>query len=509
MPRISRFIHAGVTAFAFVLAHAAQAQIPGGSQITVNQTGITGGTNGNCLYDNSGKVGEQVCGGTATSVTVGTTLVASGTTGRLLYDNAGTLGELATTGTGNVVLATSPTIAGATVTGSFTATGLVTNADLTNAGLTLGSTALTLGVTTASVAGLTLASPTFTGTVAGAGTIPNSVLANAATTVNGQTCTLGAACTVTSAATAVTVGTTTVGGGTTGRVLYDNAGVLGELVVTGSGSAVLATSPTMSGVTVTGSFTATGLVANAALVNAATTVNAQTCTLGSTCTVTVPVSTGITGLGTNVATFLATPSSANLAAALTDETGSGVAVFGTAPTISSPTFTTAFTATGLVTNAALASMSTSTIKGQTVGGSGAPVDLTAAQAAAVIGSVGGTLKSKLITTTRDLTAATGSVAYTGMGFTPTSCIAFGALPGVAVGNNTSWGLADSARTAGNIFGDANAMQTGAQFISFADVTGTNIQQATISSYDADGLTLSWTKTNVPTGTATIYILCFR
>jgi hypothetical protein len=34
-----------------------------------------------------------------------------------------------------------------------------------------------------------------------------------------------------------------------------------------------------------------------------------------------------------VATFLATPSSANLAAALTDETGSGVAVFGTAPTI--------------------------------------------------------------------------------------------------------------------------------------------------------------------------------
>lgn len=37
------------------------------------------------------------------------------------------------------------------------------------------------------------------------------------------------------------------------------------------------------------------------------------------------------GLGTNVATFLATPSSANLAAALTDETGSGAAVFATAP----------------------------------------------------------------------------------------------------------------------------------------------------------------------------------
>lgn len=47
----------------------------------------------------------------------------------------------------------------------------------------------------------------------------------------------------------------------------------------------------------------------------------------------LPISTGVSGLGTGVATFLATPSSANLAAALTDETGSGAAVFGTAPTI--------------------------------------------------------------------------------------------------------------------------------------------------------------------------------
>jgi len=50
----------------------------------------------------------------------------------------------------------------------------------------------------------------------------------------------------------------------------------------------------------------------------------------------LPVSTGISGLGTGVATFLATPNSANLAAALTDETGTGSAVFGTAPTLSNP-----------------------------------------------------------------------------------------------------------------------------------------------------------------------------
>lgn len=47
----------------------------------------------------------------------------------------------------------------------------------------------------------------------------------------------------------------------------------------------------------------------------------------------LPISTGVSGLGSNVATFLATPSSANLASAVTDETGSGALVFGTGPTI--------------------------------------------------------------------------------------------------------------------------------------------------------------------------------
>ncbi len=53
----------------------------------------------------------------------------------------------------------------------------------------------------------------------------------------------------------------------------------------------------------------------------------------------LPVDTGISGLGTGVATFLATPSSANLASAVTGETGSGALVFGTSPTIASPIFT--------------------------------------------------------------------------------------------------------------------------------------------------------------------------
>jgi hypothetical protein len=46
--------------------------------------------------------------------------------------------------------------------------------------------------------------------------------------------------------------------------------------------------------------------------------------------------TGITSLGAGVATFLGTPSSANLASAVTDETGSGSLVFATSPTLVTP-----------------------------------------------------------------------------------------------------------------------------------------------------------------------------
>jgi|694.fasta_scaffold149140_2 hypothetical protein len=49
----------------------------------------------------------------------------------------------------------------------------------------------------------------------------------------------------------------------------------------------------------------------------------------------------LTGLGTGVATFLATPSSANLATAVTDETGTGALVFATSPTLSSPNISAA------------------------------------------------------------------------------------------------------------------------------------------------------------------------
>jgi hypothetical protein len=68
---------------------------------------------------------------------------------------------------------------------------------------------------------------------------------------------------------------------------------------------------------------------------ALTTPNIDTPSAGTLTNCTgLPVSTGISGLGAGVATFLATPSSANLASAVTDGgTGSGALVLATSPSI--------------------------------------------------------------------------------------------------------------------------------------------------------------------------------
>jgi len=66
------------------------------------------------------------------------------------------------------------------------------------------------------------------------------------------------------------------------------------------------------------------------------TTNAQGQVTGVTNTTITPAVGSITGLGTGIATFLATPSSANLATAVTDETGSGALVFATSPTLVTP-----------------------------------------------------------------------------------------------------------------------------------------------------------------------------
>lgn len=92
---------------------------------------------------------------------------------------------------------------------------------------------------------------------------------------------------------------------------FSGATSITNIASTGTGDVVRATSPTLT-------TPALGTPSAAVLTNATG----------------LPVATGVSGLGTGVATFLGTPSSANLAAALTDETGSGLAVFATSPVFS-------------------------------------------------------------------------------------------------------------------------------------------------------------------------------
>ena len=119
-------------------------------------------------------------------------------------------------------------------------------------------------------------------------------------------------------------------------------GTLGVTAMNWSNFSVASSYTAGTGLTLIGtqfSITNTGVTAatyGSATTSAVIAVNAQgQITSASNSTIT-PAVGSITGLGTGVATWLATPTSANLAAAVTDETGSGSLVFATSPSLVTP-----------------------------------------------------------------------------------------------------------------------------------------------------------------------------
>jgi hypothetical protein len=155
--------------------------------------------------------------------------------------------------------------------------------------------------------GVTITSASYSGTLAGGTGLPIS------TGVSG----LG-----TGIATALAVNV-----GTAGAPVI-NGGVLGT---PSSGTATNLTGlPLSTGITGAGTGVLTALAVNVGTAGSVV-VNGGVLGTPASGTATnltgLPISTGVSGLGTGVATFLATPSSANLRAALTDEVGTGAAYF--------------------------------------------------------------------------------------------------------------------------------------------------------------------------------------
>lgn len=165
--------------------------------------------------------------------------------------------------------------------------------------------------------------------------------------------------------------------------------------------------------------------------------------------------------------------------------------------------------TNVVTNAKAAQMAANTFKANNTAGTANSADITATQAAAMLAVVGGVLNSKVLSTTYNLATASGTQDINGAGFQPNSIIILSAVGG---GNDAmSFGIVDSVagQNSLKIFSDALVPAPQASAAIIYQNSAATASQTGVVSYLPDGIRITWTKVGSPTGTLTIYALCFR
>ncbi len=127
--------------------------------------------------------------------------------------------------------------------------------------------------------------------------------------------------------------------------------------------------------------------------------------------------------------------------------------------------------------------------------------------AGVVSALSVANRMKVGSTSHDI-SVTGTQAITGVGFQPGVVII---LASVAASALVSIGI-DNATThlcVANAYSYIAGLWYPQNFVIYLIVDGTTDARAIVSSMDADGFTLTWTKEASPTGTATVAYLALR
>jgi hypothetical protein len=128
--------------------------------------------------------------------------------------------------------------------------------------------------------------------------------------------------------------------------------------------------------------------------------------------------------GTNVQAFLAVPSSANLRAAMTDETGTGSLVFATTPTLVTPVITNPTVTTGTFTSPALVTPVIGVATGTSLSTTGNQVISSVGKHGYATGSGGTVIQGSSKSTGVTLNKSTGQITLDGAALAASTTVTF-------------------------------------------------------------------------------------